>query len=77
MTEFLTDLEKETVVLLGKVHMNMCTIVGHDTTRMEDLTESCHHVHVLQRMVMAQAAARAYPKEFRLLGCLLPGADQE
>jgi hypothetical protein len=31
-------------------------------------------VHLIQRAVLAQAAARAYPLEFRLLGSVLPPA---
>jgi len=27
-----------------------------------------HHIHILQRMVLKQAAARAYPGRYRLLG---------
>ena len=73
-SELLTQLEKETAVMLGQVHMNMCRIVADGPTRMDDLTESCHHIHVLQRMIMSQAAARAYPDQFRLLGSLIPGA---
>jgi hypothetical protein len=71
--KLLTQLERDTVDMLGQVHMNMCTIVADGPTRMDDLTESCHHVHVLQRMIMGQAAARAYPDHFRLLGSLIPG----
>ena len=73
-SELLTQLEKDTAVMLGQVHMNMCQIVAEGSTRMDDLTESCHHIHILQRMIMSQAAARAYPNHFRLLGSVIPGA---
>lgn len=33
-----------------------------------DCAELCGHVHAIQRMVLAQAAARAYPDRYRLLG---------
>jgi len=43
-------------------------IVGDGQTRMDDLSEAVHHIHALQHMIMSQAAARAYPSRFRLLG---------
>jgi len=33
-----------------------------------DWAEAAHDIHHLQHLIMAQAAARAYPEEFRLLG---------
>lgn len=33
-----------------------------------DWAEVAHHIHVLQRYIGAQAAARMYPDKFRLLG---------
>ncbi len=41
-------------------------------TREEDLAELTATIHIIQRTVMAQAAARAYPGEFRLLGEVIP-----
>lgn len=73
--ELLTQLEKDTAIMLGQVHMNMCRIVADGPTRMDDLTESCEHIHVLQRMIMSQAAARGYPDSFRLLGSVIPGVS--
>jgi DNA-binding transcriptional regulator YhcF (GntR family) len=43
-------------------------IVTGGATRKGDLAELRGAVHVIQRAVLAQAAARAYPAEFRLLG---------
>lgn len=43
-------------------------IVGHDHSRAGDLNEAVAHIHALQAMVLAQAAARAYPDRYRLLG---------
>jgi hypothetical protein len=48
-------------------------IVGRERTRMHDLAEAVHHIHALQHTIMAQAAARAYPERFRLLGGTLDG----
>lgn len=33
-----------------------------------DHAEFVRHIHAIQHMIMAQAAARAYPGEYRLLG---------
>jgi hypothetical protein len=48
--------------------------VADGPTRNDDLAEVRAAVHVVQRAVLAQAAARACPVEFRLLGGVLPGA---
>jgi len=64
----LTDLEREVVDDLGATWGKLCQIVNPGPTRDADLAELIVHVHALQRTVMAQAAARAYPAELRLLG---------
>lgn len=64
----LTDLELHVVDTLGTLWGDICSIVGDGPTREPDLAEMIHHVHALQHKVMAQAAARAYPDCFRLLG---------
>jgi Helix-turn-helix domain/Bacterial regulatory proteins, gntR family len=46
-------------------------VIADGPTREDDLAELRAPIHVIQRMVLAQAAARAYPKEFRLLGGLV------
>lgn len=66
--ELLTALEKRLVTNLGDFWADLCTIVGDGVTREADLAEAIVHVHALQHFVMAQAAARAYPTEYRLLG---------
>jgi len=43
-------------------------IVGDGRTRQADLHEAVQHIHALQHAIMSQAAARAYPERFRLLG---------
>lgn len=55
------DLTAELTYVLGRV-------VGHDRTRHGDLAELLAHVHAIQHALMSQAAARAYPDRFRLLG---------
>ena len=44
-----------------------------------DGPEVCWHIHTLQNWVLAQAAARAFPDQFRLFGCdhKAPVAAQE
>lgn len=43
-------------------------IVGSGPSREGDLAEIAEDVHGIQARIMAQAAARAYPSKFRLLG---------
>lgn len=37
-------------------------------TRETDINEAMHYIHALQNMVLSQAAARAYPSKYRLMG---------
>jgi len=46
----------------------LCRITGQGISREGDLRELTAHVHGIQRAVMKQAAARAYPDRYRLLG---------
>ena len=39
-----------------------------ETNANHDWAEAAQAIHVLQNMIMAQAAGRAYPEEYRLLG---------
>lgn len=71
MSDLLTAAEVDVVMTLGRVWNEMCTIVGHGPTRDADLSEIVAHIHTLQRTVLGQAAARAYPDQFRLLGEVL------
>jgi hypothetical protein len=66
--ELLTAEERELVQDLGRIYTRMMDVVRDERTRDDDLREIRFHIHGLQRMLMAQAAARAYPSEFRLLG---------
>lgn len=43
-------------------------VIGHGPSRDADSREFIAHVHAIQHMIMAQAAARAHPDELRLLG---------
>lgn len=68
MTDPLTPLEIETIGMQGKVWNNLCKIVGDGPSRSGDLKELCAHVHAIQQAIMSNAAARAYPDQFRPLG---------
>lgn len=70
MTEphLLTEYEKLALDLTAQLATTLGGIVGGGPTRAGDLNELLAHVHVIQNAVMAQAAARAYPGRFRLLG---------
>jgi len=43
-------------------------VVGNGRSRLGDLGEIAGHIHGIQHAVMSQAAARAYPDRYRLLG---------
>lgn len=64
----LTHQEREVVRKLGDVWNDLCQVVGDGPTRNHDLAEAVAHVHALQHFVMSNAAGRAHPGEFRLLG---------
>lgn len=67
-TELLTADEKAAITKLGEVATICSRIVAHGKTRNDDFGEIVLHIHNVQHAIMSQAAARAYPTEFRLLG---------
>jgi hypothetical protein len=68
----LTGPEREVVKRLGDLWGDICDVVDDGPTRAADLNEAIAHIHALQHFVMSNAAARAHPDEFRLLGSTLP-----
>lgn len=64
----MTDEERALVYDLGQIWNRICNVVGDGPTRDADLAEMIPHIHALQRNIMAQAASRMYPGEFRTLG---------
>lgn len=64
----LTPAELALMNLFNAVMHGFGGIVGDGPTRDDDLNEVVVHVHALQAMVLSQAACRAYPGQFRLLG---------
>lgn len=63
---FLTGAERALITKLGECMTAFKDIAGTDHDA--DLDEVCDKIHQLQHTVMAQAAARAYPEDYRLLG---------
>ena len=66
--ELLTDKEHKCMVLLSEVHELLSSICGVHDTRHRDMQEIVSCVHQLQRVVLAQAGACAYPDRYRALG---------
>ena len=62
----LTEAEIGLVGALGDLMGDLRAIMGDDVPA--DVREACNHIHALQNMVLSQAARRAYPDEFRMLG---------
>lgn len=71
-SKLLTKLETDCIVSLatiGKtIHAIIYTKDYNDTIAKQDFEEAMNHIHALQQMIMAQAASRAHPELFRLLG---------
>lgn len=64
----LTDLELEALELTGRL-ANLCgRIIGDGPQRDNDWGEMAMRINAVQHMIMSQAAARAHPDQFRLLG---------
>lgn len=68
MTDLLTQAEHNAVTTAALLANQLAEIVGDGPSRAGDLAEAVHHIHAVQRMILAQAAARAYPERYRLLG---------
>lgn len=69
----LTESEHEAIEAAGQLATLISErVIGSGPTRGDDIAEMEAALHVVQRMVMAQAAARAYPNSYRLLGEVLP-----
>lgn len=66
--DLLTDEELACLKTTAKLANQLAGIIGQGPSASQDLTEVVGHLHAIQHAVMAQAAARAYPGRFRLLG---------
>lgn len=76
MPELMTAEEHAIVEHLGDLWNRLCKVVGDGPSRAGDLDEAVIHIHALQQFVMAQAAGRAYPDRYRLLGLTLAARQQ-
>ena len=67
--ELMNPEEHHAMVLTANLwnHLSQ-SVVGDGTGRDGDIRELMFHIHGIQRAIMAQAAARAYPEKYRLLG---------
>ena len=75
--DVLTDDERQAVRLAGQLYTLIAdNICGHGPTRDDDLAELTSDVHRIQYRVMAQAAARLYRGEFRLMGDVVDGKPE-
>lgn len=66
--DLLTPYEHETLALTGELVGRLHAIIGDGPTGDADRYEMVQAVHVVQKMILGQAAARAYPDLYRLLG---------
>lgn len=64
----LTPDEHRAVAMAGELWGLLCQITTDGLARSGDLQELIAHIHAIQRTVLKQAAARAYPELYRLLG---------
>lgn len=74
----LTESEREVIRQAGLMFQLITNdIVSDGPTRDADLTELTTAIHIIQRTIMAQAAGRAYPGKYRLLGTVIPTFDKD
>jgi hypothetical protein len=67
--ELLTDAEHRAMALTVELwNLLAGEIVGSGPSRAGDLRELCADLHAIQLRIMAQAAGRAYPDRYRLMG---------
>lgn len=76
MGELLTEAEHRAMDLTVElVNLLASDIITDGRSRTGDLNELIRHIHAIQHTVLSQAAARAYPNRYRLLGGELTGPD--
>lgn len=71
--ELLTEDEHAAMDLTAQLVNQVVRLMGYSNARNGDINELCMHIHGIQNMILAQAAARAYPDRYRLLGKVIPG----
>lgn len=66
--EWLTEDEHRAMELSGELATLIHRIIGDGPAANTDWNEAAGHIHVLQKNILGQAAARLYPDRYRLLG---------
>jgi hypothetical protein len=74
--ELLTPAEHDAIAQTAELWKTLCAITSDGPARDGDLRELIFHIHGIQRAVLKQAAARAYPDLYRLLGGDPPPAPE-
>lgn len=65
----LTDAEHRAMDLTAQLYNLLCRdVIGDGPSRDGDCAELAAEIHTIQHRIMAQAAARAYPDRYRLMG---------
>lgn len=64
----LTPAEHRAMDVTADLYNALAAITGQGPTRDADLSEIAHEIHHIQDRILAQAAARAFPDRYRLLG---------
>lgn len=64
----LLDIEHDALELTAELWNTLCRIAGQGPSRAADLAEVAHHIHAIQHAILAQAAGRAHPQMYRLMG---------
>lgn len=76
--QLLTGAEHRALTLIADLwNLLSGQIIESGPSAFDDRRELAGHIHAIQHAIMAQAAARAYPNYFRLLGGWPPGASRE
>lgn len=78
MSDLLTESEHRAMAMTADLwNLLVGDVVGHGSAREGDIAELASDIHRIQERVLAQAAARAYPDKYRLLGCDLTTVEVE
>lgn len=78
MSAYLTQVEHDALTVSGELAVLIKAAIGDGPQAENDWREAAALLHALQHMVMAQAAARAYPALYRPLGrTLVPYEERE
>ena len=64
----LTDAEHAIAAKVEDLAQDLMELVGEGPTAGDDWNEILPHLHALQQTVLAQAASRAHPGRYRMLG---------